>query len=185
MPTIFTHAAVPLALGLGLGRKVIPGKLLVAGVVAGMLPDIDGLGYHLGIPFSNMIGHRGVTHSVTIAAAVAFFAWLVAPKLGARRWVAALFVFVAMGSHGLLDMLTTGGPGVMLFWPFTDERFFFPWQFIRVSPMSLGPLLSQRGVAVALSEITFVWLPCLVMMLGLMMIRRYGGQSYAARKGFE
>ena len=38
MPTVITHAAVPLCLGLGLGTKVIPPRLLFAGIVLAMLP---------------------------------------------------------------------------------------------------------------------------------------------------
>ncbi|EFB5286444.1 hypothetical protein C0253_005668 [Escherichia coli] len=32
MPTVITHAAVPLCIGLGLGSKVIPPRLLFAGI---------------------------------------------------------------------------------------------------------------------------------------------------------
>ena len=41
MPTIVTHAAVPLCLGLGLGSRIIPPRLLLAGVAIAMLPDAD------------------------------------------------------------------------------------------------------------------------------------------------
>jgi len=36
MPTIITDAAVPLCLGLGLGCKIIPPRLLLAGVALGI-----------------------------------------------------------------------------------------------------------------------------------------------------
>lgn len=39
MPTVITHAAVPLCIGLGLGSKIIPPRLLFAGIVLAMLPD--------------------------------------------------------------------------------------------------------------------------------------------------
>lgn len=45
MPTVITHAAVPLCLGLGLGSKVIPPRLLFAGIVLAMLPDADVLAF--------------------------------------------------------------------------------------------------------------------------------------------
>ena len=38
MPTIFTHAVVPLAAGLALGRTALPPRLVAAGVVAAMAP---------------------------------------------------------------------------------------------------------------------------------------------------
>jgi inner membrane protein len=52
MPTILTHAAVPLALGLGLGVRIIPKPLLLAGVVACILPDLDVLAFQLHIPYA-------------------------------------------------------------------------------------------------------------------------------------
>ncbi len=47
MPTIVTHAAVPLCLGLGLGSRIIPPRLLLAGVAIAMLPDADVLAFKL------------------------------------------------------------------------------------------------------------------------------------------
>lgn len=49
MPTVITHAAVPLCLGAGLGLKVIPPRLLFAGVVLAMLPDADVLAFKFGV----------------------------------------------------------------------------------------------------------------------------------------
>ena len=50
MPTIVTHAAVPLCLGLGFGSRIIPPRLLLAGVAIAMLPDADVLALKLGSP---------------------------------------------------------------------------------------------------------------------------------------
>jgi membrane-bound metal-dependent hydrolase YbcI (DUF457 family) len=41
MPTIISHTAIPLAIGLGLGRKAISSRLLLAGMAASILPDLD------------------------------------------------------------------------------------------------------------------------------------------------
>ncbi|EBH0325229.1 hypothetical protein FJ744_23135, partial [Salmonella enterica] len=49
MPTVITHAAVPLCPGAGLGLKVIPPRLLFAGVMLAMLPDADVLAFKFGI----------------------------------------------------------------------------------------------------------------------------------------
>ena len=43
-----------------------------------------------------------------------------------------------MASHGVLDALTDGGPGVAFLAPFDDTRYFFPWRPIRVSPLWRG-----------------------------------------------
>ena len=62
MPSILTHPAVPLTLGLALGRKTAPPALVIAGVCASILPDLDILTYAVGIPLSDEYGHRGFSH---------------------------------------------------------------------------------------------------------------------------
>jgi len=59
-----------------------------------------------------------------------------------------------VASHPLLDALTDGGLGVALLWPFSAERFFFPWRPIPVSPIGVG-FFSLRGIRVALAELQF------------------------------
>ena len=57
-------------------------------------------------------------------------------------------------THPLLDMLTDGGSGVMLFFPFSTERFFFPWRPIRVSPLSIARFFDRAG-PILWSELPF------------------------------
>ena len=159
MPTILSHAAVPLAIGLGLGRPAVSGRLIAAGVIACVLPDFDVLAFRLGIAYSDQFGHRGFSHSLLFALLPAVVAALVAARLRATRPAAFFFVLVAAASHGLLDMLTNGGLGIAWLWPFSDHRFFFPEQPIQVSPLGLHRLLGPAGLAVAKSELLWVWLP--------------------------
>ena len=70
MPTVFSHAAAPLALGLGLGRTTVPRRLLAVGVVAAALPDLDVVTFSFGIPYAADLGHRGFSHSLAFAALV-------------------------------------------------------------------------------------------------------------------
>lgn len=172
MPTLLSHPAVPLALGLGLGGKVIPGRLLGAGVLLSALPDLDVIGFHLGVPYAAAAGHRGFSHSLVLAMAVAsVVAWLF--RRGEGRYPAAAgFLFLCMASHGLLDALTTGGKGVALLWPFSEGRVFAPVQVIRVSPLSLGGFLSDRGFAVLASEVKWIWLPAALLGLSLRGLRK-------------
>lgn len=171
MPTIITHAAIPLAIGLGLGSRIMSPRLLLAGVAASILPDLDVIAFHLGIPYEHALGHRGFSHALLTAALVGLGATLAAPWLKNARLVVFLFVAACMASHGLLDMLTDGGKGVALFWPFTGQRMFFPWHEIEVSPLRLDRILSGRGVEVALSELRWIWLPaaatCLTLHFGI------------------
>ena len=66
MPSIITHA-VPLALWCAADRGRIPPRLLVAGVIAAMLPDADVLAFALHIPYADAFGHRGASHSLLFA----------------------------------------------------------------------------------------------------------------------
>ncbi|AVH93196.1 metal-dependent hydrolase [Stenotrophomonas maltophilia] len=192
MPSIITHAAVPLALWCAADRGRIPPHLLAAGVIAAMLPDADVLAFALHIPYADAFGHRGASHSLlfagmlaALAAVPAFFgnrrSWSAPHRPGSRRpwsavscqprlaptWArptvastvqAAVFVFICAASHPLLDAMTSGGLGVALAWPWSEQRFFAPWRPIRVSPFA-PQFFSARGLATLRSELRWVWLP--------------------------
>ena len=172
MPTIFTHTAVPLAIGLGLGTRMISPRLLLAGVVATIAPDLDVVGFRFGIAYSDIEGHRGLLHSFAFALLLALLAATGAGPLRTTRTRAFCFVLVSAASHGLLDMLTTGGLGVAWFWPFSEARHFFPWRVIRVSPLSLQRLLSPAGREVIASELWVVWLPAAALCMSLWIAQR-------------
>ena len=67
MPTIMTHAIVPLALASVAGRARISPRLALAGAGLAMLPDADVIGFALGIEYADTWGHRGATHAVAFA----------------------------------------------------------------------------------------------------------------------
>lgn len=159
MPTIISHTAVPLALGLGLGLRRIPRRLLVAGVVASVLPDMDVVAFKFGVAYADAMGHRGFSHSLLLACLVGLAAALIAARLGSNRVTAFLFVGLCAASHGLLDMVTDAGEGVALLWPLVDERYFAPWRVIEASPLSMRRLLGARGVEILWSELRWVWVP--------------------------
>lgn len=171
MPTVLSHPAVPLALGLGLGSKAIPKPFLAAGALAAILPDLDVIGFRLGIPYGAGLGHRGFSHSVFLALGFALLGGLAFRIAKHRFGTAFSFLFFSMLSHGLLDAFTTGGKGIALLWPFTLQRFFAPWQVIEVSPLSLSRFLSGSGAAVMVSELIWVWFPMIALALGLKCLR--------------
>ena len=171
MPTLITHPAVPLAAALLGGRK-ISGRLLVAGIIGSILPDADVIGFRLGIPYGHLMGHRGFSHSIAFALLLGLIAMFMARRLGSGRMAAFLFVFIATVSHALLDALTSGGLGVALLAPFSNERFFFPWRPIMVSPLSLDRFMAGRGLQVLRSELVWVWLPCMTIGIAGLFLRR-------------
>lgn len=160
MPTIFTHAVVPLGLGLALGRKTISPRLIAAGMFVAIAPDFDTVAFKLGIAYADQFGHRGASHSFVFALAIALFGAMVSPWLRTTRWRAFWWLAFCTASHPLLDALTNGGLGVALLWPWSHERFFAPWRPIAVSPIGAG-FFSMRGLAVLWSELKWVCLPAL------------------------
>ena len=152
MPTIFTHPAVALTRS-WFGASV-PRRAVIAAILGSILPDIDVAAFAFGIPYASPYGHRGITHSLLFALLYALVA-----SLTLRTPRAFAFIFLCTVSHTLLDALTDGGLGVALLAPFSNERFFFPWRPIRVSPIGTR-FFSARGIPTIVSEWVWVWMPC-------------------------
>lgn len=163
MPTLLTHPAVPLALGLGLGTRAIPPKLLLAGVIATLLPDLDVLAFKLGIPYGAAWGHRGFSHALLFAVMVGALGALGAVRLGVGRTRAGVFLCLCTASHGALDALTNGGMGVAFLLPWSDHRYFAPFRPIQVSPLGVHRFFTAQGLPVLMSELQWVWLPLMAL----------------------
>jgi len=177
MPTMFTHPAVPLALFAGLGKQKITVRLVLLGALFSILPDFDVIAFALGIPYSSQWGHRGFTHSLFFAFMFSvFFAVVLANWMKTSRRLAFAFLFVAMGSHGVLDMLTDGGLGIAVLWPFDHTRYFFPDQVLKVSPIGMS-FFSEWGLRTVLSELKWIWLPTavstVVILLSVRIYKKY------------
>lgn len=170
MPSIFTHAAVPLVLRALAGPRIFHGRMLGAGLALSIVPDADVAAFALGIPYDAAAGHRGLTHSVAFAAVVSVAAAFLV-RGGVPLRVAVLCLFPVALSHGLLDMLTNGGLGVALAWPVLPDRWFLPWQPIEVSPIGAG-FFSMRGLRVLGSELLWVWLPAAALVAAAAVAKR-------------
>ncbi len=173
MPTVFTHPAI--ALGLSPWFRDIKNTKIVVfiGIIFTLLPDIDVIGFKLGIPYAHMLGHRGLSHSLLFAGILsALTTWLLSKWLNTKPLFVWLYLFICMASHGVLDMLTNGGYGIALLSPFSNERLFFPYQPIEVSTLSIQRFFNGQGVPVILSELKWVWLPSMaVFSLGLIVTK--------------
>lgn len=167
MASAISHFIVAAALSLPTAespilRRVLPtwGIPLSCGLLA-VAPDADTFAMRaFGIPYGSFFGHRGFFHSPFFL--ILFSALLAA--IVARRarsswgrstwiWLTLLWAGAAI-THPLLDMLTDGGAGVMLLFPFSDARFFFPWRPIQVSPLDISSFFSRAG-DILLSELPF------------------------------
>lgn len=172
MPTIFTHAIVPLAVGAGLGKAAVSPRLVAAGMAVAILPDLDVIGLRFGIADGTDFGHRGFSHSIAMAALVALAGAFARRPLRSTFAGAFLFLFFSMVSHGLLDACTDGGSGIAFLWPLSGERYFAPYTPIEVSPIGLSRFLSERGARVIASELVWVWFPLALITLALWGARR-------------
>jgi inner membrane protein len=136
------------------GQRVIWSPVAAAVLWSGLslLPDVDVIGFKLGVRYADPWGHRGATHSFAFALAVAAVVWGVAKAARLPAWRAAVYAAVVVASHALLDTMTDGGLGCALLWPFSDGRFFAPWRPIPVAPIGRA-FLSGRGLRIALTEV--------------------------------
>jgi inner membrane protein len=178
MASVFTHAFVAAALGKVYAAEPVPARFWVLSAACAVLPDADVAGFAFGIRYGDTFGHRGFSHSILFAlllaaAVVALF------FRGERRRRAALVIyfFVVTISHALLDMLTDGGLGVGLLSPFSDERYFFPFRPVEVSPIGVGSFFGEWGLRVIRSELLWVWLPSALGVLLVLSFRRARGRG--------
>jgi inner membrane protein len=160
MCTIITHPAVPIALSALLPQETASSSLLIAAALCSVIPDLDVVGFQFGIKYGDMLGHRGFTHSIFFAALLAaLITFVFFQNTPGSSLSIFMFLFLSTLSHPLLDALTNGGLGVGLFAPISNERYFFPYRPIEVSPIGVGAFFSHRGITVILSELKWVWLP--------------------------
>lgn len=183
MASAFTHAIAGLAIGTAFRPRVVSPRFWGLSAVVAALPDVDGIGFWAGVPYESLFGHRGFTHSLFFAAIIALAALLAFRDHafdGERRTLWTGF-FLATASHGVLDAMTSGGGGIAFFAPFVNDRHFFPWRPILVSPMSVRRFFTERGLRIIASEIVWVWLPAAIFAAGVLAVRRGGRERRGAR----
>ena len=183
MPSAFGHAAVALALGTVVRPAEAPARFWALGAACAMLPDLDVVAFRFGIPYGHVLGHRGLSHSVLFAAALAalvtwgFFGGTCWEARRGRLWA---YFFLATASHGVLDAMTTGGLGIAFFAPIENSRYFLPWRPIEVSPINVQRFFDGRGLAVLASEARWVLLPSALLVVSSSVWRRMRRRSGAA-----
>jgi len=94
------------------------------------------IGFDYGIPYGDLFGHRGITHSLAFAALMAsgLTATLFrAPAWRGRRLAVGVFLFLCGASHGFFDAMTNGGLGVAFFAPFDNRRSFLTFRPLEVA----------------------------------------------------
>ncbi len=176
MPSFFGHGIVAIALGswwpVSPQQKI---KFWLLAIICAGIPDLDVIAFKFGIPYSHMLGHRGISHSIFFGL---FFGILVALlfyrsyKIGSRQWWGyASFFATCTVLHGVFDAMTNGGRGIAFFAPFSAERHFLPWRPIQVSPIHIDQFFGEWGMRVIESEFYWMGIPSLVMIMAAVIWR--------------
>lgn len=167
MATILSHGVCAAALGTAFPPPR-SARFWAYGIICSMVPDIDVIGFRFGIHYGDMLGHRGLTHSISFAIVISAIAAAAIHRTERQTgWrILWLYFFLATMSHGLLDACTDGGLGVAFFAPFSNTRYFFPWNPIEVSPIGRR-FFSATGLEVLQSELLWIWLPSALFALAM------------------
>ena len=169
MASVFGHAIVGYTITKAASIKNYKWLLLLA-ILSSVLPDLDVLTFNFGIPYSHPFGHRGFTHSIVFAIIWAILLMFLFGKQNRVLWF--IVIFFSTVFHGILDAMTTGGKGIGFFIPFNNERFFFPFRPIQVSPLGIEKFFSEWGIQVILSEVKYILIPCIIVLLILRLIKK-------------
>lgn len=182
MPTLICHGISGIALNRLLPARPYAARIFLLCLFCSIAPDLDAIGFRLGVPYHHWLGHRGFSHSLLFAAILALTASLFIPVGGksVKTWILMFAAFFSCALlHDVLDAMTNGGLGVAFLSPFSYKRFFLPWRPIVVSPMSLKVLFSSRGLPVMASEFIWVIAPSLfITAIAHLYKRKYSIQRY-------
>lgn len=132
-------------------------KVITLAAICAAAPDLDLIGWPLGISPDSPLGHRGLTHSIPFAILLGGFVTIgCLSSLATReRITAACLLMLATATHGVLDAMTSYAPTGPAFWaPFTNQRYRFSWT----------PLTGGGGIHTDFArEAWYVCLPALLL----------------------
>ena len=168
MASAFGHALTAYSLGKIYPKSINSWKFLALGVICSIIPDADIITFQFGIPYEHLFGHRGFFHSFLFAAILGLFATIIfysKQAFGLKGIGLFTYFTLCTASHGLLDAMTSGGLGVAFFSPWDNTRHFLPWRPIKVSPIGLENFFSEWGWQVVKSEMVWIGLPCVLVLI--------------------
>jgi len=188
MASALSHVIVAIALGKASQHSVMTWRVLLLGVLCSIVPDLDVIGFHFGIQYGDLWGHRGLTHSFFFAGLLSAVLVGLCFRRQSNAVMAGIFfyLFLCTASHGVLDAMTDGGLGVAFFSPFDTSRYFFTIRPVAVSPIGIGGFFSDYGIQVLVSEARWIWLPTGIAFVVLRTLQRlWAGQSAVERSRAE
>ena len=139
-----THLALGACMGEALTGKKLGKKAMLWGAALQSLPDIDFIAALWMDPASNLLAHRGFTHSILFCLIISPFVALLAERLhrphniSLVKWM--LFVATLVLTHILIDAFNAYGVG--WFEPFSHQRISFNALYVVDPLFSVWPGLS-------------------------------------------
>lgn len=170
MASAFTHSFAALSLGAALAPRKHRKSILLLGTISSILPDADVIGFQFGIEYGDLIGHRGLSHSILFAllwSLLLCLAFFRKSSWRSHRVRIFSYLFLCTLSHSIFDAMTNGGLGIAFLSPFDTTRYFFPFTPVQVSPIGISSFFTSRGWAVIRSEMVWIWLPMATLSLAI------------------
>jgi inner membrane protein len=134
-------------------------RVIAVAAICAVVPDLDLIGWPLGVSTFTLFGHRGLSHSIAFAVVLGIVAAMALLPAAPRRdrVVAAVVLILATATHSVLDAMTTYSPTGPAFWaPFSNQRYRFSWM----------PLTGAGGLQTDFGqEALYACLPALVLMV--------------------
>lgn len=166
MPSAIGHfivgasLAMPFAFSSRMKETIRPLNLVIFTGLLSISPDIDTIFFGT-IPYAHFLGHRGFFHSPLFLSS---FALLIALQLGVLiravstlQWLLLFVIFsLSMSAHSILDGMSDAGLGVMLLYPFSDDRIFLSWRPFYTPPIQVSALSPARIKMILVSEIYLI-----------------------------
>jgi len=186
MASGLTHLFTAAALGKIYTGEKMPPRFWVLAAACSLVPDLDVLGFHYGIKYADLFGHRGFTHSLFFALLLSLIvvmtAFRMVPALSKTWWGLVGFFFTVTASHGVLDAMTDKGYGIAFFLPIDNTRYFLPWRPIYASPMRIPRFFSLAGLEIVAGEVLWIWAPLTLVAASAWWYRRKKGPSRQLKK---
>jgi len=143
----------------GVHLWMLPGLFLITAILS-ILPDSDAI---LGVLAGDLNRfHNNGTHSLIVGLVVAFLAAVIVHrKYCLSLWIWFTVILISYEMHIVLDFFTIGR-GVMLFWPFSHQRYSSPILLFFGLHYSDG-LFSVRHLWTLATEMAFFFTAYLLM----------------------
>tara|TARA_Y100000996_G_C22397717_1_gene591849 strand:+ start:21 stop:554 length:534 start_codon:yes stop_codon:yes gene_type:complete len=175
MPTIISHSLIGVFASKIFKISHKP-KFWILSLICPVLPDVDMIGYYLGVPYDHLFGHRGISHSIFFSLLIGFFVYfLFFRKENLSKFksfvIFIYFSFITM-SHLLLDMFTNATHGIPFFAPFHNTRYFFPYTPINAPSLNIEYFFREQFFEVLIGELILILISILALLLIKLLLKK-------------